>query len=166
MNFLETIFRSLERSANHTVLQEIRGDEVVGAAGGKLLADIETARRFLRSEGMQKGSRCALIAPNSIRWAALDLAILAEGGIAVPLYARQVPDELARIMQDCSPPLICCGDVSLRTNLIRAWPDAPPVHILKEIFGGASAPTIALEPLCPLTVSDPVTIIYTSGTSG
>ena len=166
MNFLETIFRSLERSANRTVLQEIRGDAVVNATGGELLADIETARRFLRSEGLRKGSRCALIAPNSIRWAALDLAILAEGGIAVPLYARQVPDELARIMQDCSPSLICCGDVSLRTNLIRTWPDAPPVHTLKEIFGGASAPAIALEPLCPLTDSGPVTIIYTSGTSG
>ncbi len=166
MNFLETIFRSLEHSASRTVLQEIRGGEIVGATGGDLLADTETARRFLRSAGLQKGSRCALIAPNSIRWAALDLAVLAEGGITVPLYSRQVPDELARTMQDCSPAMICCGDVSLRTNLIRVWPEAPPIHILKEIFGGAPAAATPPEPLCPLADSDPVTIIYTSGTSG
>jgi len=50
-----------------------------------LFAQIAAARAFLRASGLAKGERCALVAPNSIRWVALDLAILAEGLIAVPL---------------------------------------------------------------------------------
>ena len=57
MKFLKTIFRSLEHSASRTVLQEIRGGEIVGTTGGELLAAIDAARRFLRSAGLQKGSR-------------------------------------------------------------------------------------------------------------
>ena len=34
---------------------------------------------------LKKGDRCALLAPNSIRWVALDLALMAEGIIVVPL---------------------------------------------------------------------------------
>ena len=59
-----------------------------------------------------------------------DIAIIStageepQAGIAVPLYARQAPDELAAMMKDASPTLIVCGDVSLRTNILRAWPEA------------------------------------------
>jgi len=166
MNFLESIFRHLRESADRPVLQEIHGDAITAASGGELLGLIHSARTFLRQAGLKRGGRCALLAPNSIRWAAIDLAIIAEGGIVVPLYSRQSLDELLAMLKDSSPSLICCGDVSLRTNLIRAWPDAPPCHIPKEIFSTPPAPEASEESPLPLTDSDSVAIIYTSGTSG
>jgi len=166
MNFLENIFRNLQESAGRPLLQEVHGDQMATATGGELLSLIQTARLFLRRAGLKKGERCVLLAPNSIRWTALDLAIIAEGGIVVPLYSRQAPAALVEMMKDSSPVLICCGDVSLRTNLIRAWPEAPPSHILKEIFENATAISAPLEPPRPLAGRDPVAIIYTSGTSG
>ena len=166
MNFLENIFRNLQESAGRPLLQEVHGDQMATATGGELLSLIQTARLFLRRAGLKKGERCVLLAPNSIRWTALDLAIIAEGGIVVPLYSRQALAELVEMMQDSFPVLICCGDVSLRTNLIRAWPEAPPSHILKEIFENATAISAPLEPPRPLAGRDPVAIIYTSGTSG
>ncbi len=56
--------------------------------------DDRTGAGFLGSRGLKKGDRCALLAHNSIRWVAMDLAIMAEGLIVVPLYARQAPAEL------------------------------------------------------------------------
>jgi long-chain acyl-CoA synthetase len=166
MNFLEHIFGRLQQSAERLVVQELHPEGPVTANGGELLAQIQTARTFLRQAGLRKGDRCVLLAPNGIRWVALDLAIISEGGIVVPLYSRQAPDELVAMMKDCTPAMICCGDVSLRTNIIRSWPEAPDCHIAKEIFA-ASAPQEALDdPLLLLTDSDPVAIIYTSGTSG
>ena len=115
------------------------------------------------SKGLKKGDRCALLAHNSIDWAALDLAIMAEGLIVVPLYARQAPAELSAMMKDCSPAIICCGDAALRDGILQAWPAAPPQYLFDEIF---SHPGASVNGNPKLAESDPVTIIYTSGTSG
>ena len=77
---------------------------------GELLAQVQVARAYLRRLRLKKGDRCALLAHNSIRWVAMDLAIMAEGLIAVPLYARQAPAELVAMMKDCWPAVIACGE--------------------------------------------------------
>ena len=120
------------------------------------------ARAFLQSRNLKKGSRCALLAPNSIDWAAMDLAMMAEGLIVVPLYARQAAAELVAMMKDCSPDLICCANEELRDGILQNWSNAPPQYLFKEIFG--TAPAEFAKP--QLADSDPVAVIYTSGTSG
>jgi long-chain acyl-CoA synthetase len=166
MNFLEDIFERLARTPKRIVLQETREGRIVSTTGGELLASVQTARAFLRKAGLRKGDRCALLAPNSIRWAALDLAIMAEGVIVVPLYARQAARELVGVMKDCSPSLICCGDATLREGITQSWPEAPPSCLLDEIFStGASDALVERGPI-PLADNDPVSIIYTSGTAG
>jgi long-chain acyl-CoA synthetase len=82
--------------------------------------------------------------------------------IVVPLYARQAPAELVAMMKDCSPSLICCGDAVLRDSILQAWPEAPPQFLFDEIFAIQASPA----PKPSLAESDPVAIIYTSGTSG
>ena len=130
MNFLENIFSRLNAAAARVILTEahVGGMTPAGqagtertATGAELLAQIVTARAFLHDGGLVKGERCALIAPNSIRWAALDLAILAEGLIAVPLYARQAPNELVAMLRDAEPGLICCSDAPLGDAIAAAW---------------------------------------------
>ncbi len=76
-----------------------------------------------------------MLAPNSIRWAALDLALMAEGVIVVPLYSRQAPNELVNMLKDCGAALVCCGDEALRDGVAKNWPDdAPTLKLFDEIF--------------------------------
>src|SRR5712692_1237384 len=117
MNFLENIFSRLKQAAGRVLLAEAHAGEDRSVTGAELLAQIATARAFLRGVGLVKGDRCTLVAPNSIRWAALDLAILAEGLIAVPLNARQAPAELVAMMRDAGAGLVCCGNLVLRDAL-------------------------------------------------
>src|SRR2546425_4540148 len=163
MSFLENIFVQLEQARDTPILQEIRDSQLTTVTGRELLGHVETARAFLKRQGIKRGERCALLAHNSIRWVAMDLAIMAEGLIVVPLYARQAPAELVAMMKDCSPALICCGDEALRDGITQNWPDAPPQLLFKEIFAQPDGDRPAKLPLAD---SDPVTIIYTSGTSG
>ena len=170
MNFLEIIFERLRRDAARPVLQEAREGRIVSATGGQLLAAIGAARAFLKQAGIQKGDRCALLAQNRIRWVAMDLALMAEGVLVVPLYARQAASELVAMMKDCTPSLVICGDAGLRESIAGLWPEAPRQVLLDEIPGGdmesASAVPGSAEALRPLAEGDAVTIIYTSGTSG
>src|SRR3984957_12326925 len=136
MTFLEEIFARLEHASRVPVLGEVRDGKTVFVTGDELLALIEQARRFLVGRGFKKGDRCALLAPNSIRWAALDLAMMAEGLIVVPLYARQAPVELAAMLKDSTPVRICCSDARLAAEIVKFWPAAPKISLLDGIFTG------------------------------
>src|SRR5579864_4340106 len=134
MPFVGEIFAQLKAAADTTILQEIRDGEVAGVTGAELLDLVAKARTFLAARGLKKGDRCGLLAPNSIRWVALDLAMMAEGLIVVPLYSRQAPAELVAMMKDCTPSLVCYGDAALRDGIHNEWLDAPPQFLFEEIF--------------------------------
>src|SRR5258708_25492250 len=137
MSFLYEIFGQVEAAADATVLWELHESSEQldhGLTGCALLEQVAQARAFLATKNLKKGDRCALLAPNSVDWVALNLAIMAEGLIVVPLYWRQAPAELVTMMKDCSPALICCGDAALRDGIIQHFPDAPPQFLFDEIF--------------------------------
>jgi long-chain acyl-CoA synthetase len=167
MPFVGEIFSQLKSVADTKVLLEIRDGQVTGVTGGEVLELIRKARTFLASKGLKKGDRCGLLAANSIRWMAMDLAAMAEGLIVVPLYFRQAPTELVAMIKDSTTGLVCCGDATLRDGIQRSWPAngpaAPPYFLFDEIFSGVDGITLDRP---QIQDSDPVTIIYTSGTSG
>jgi long-chain acyl-CoA synthetase len=168
MPFVGEIFSQLKAAADTKVLFEIRDGQVSGVTGGELLELIRKARTFLAAKGLKKGDRCGLLAANSIRWMAIDLAAMAEGMIVVPLYSRQAPAELVAMMKDSTPALVCCGDATLRDGIRQNWPEggwseAPPHFLFDEIFSGVDG--VVLD-RAQVVDTDPVTIIYTSGTSG
>ena len=163
MTFLETIFDRLQNAAIAPVMREVRDGRIISVTGNELLAMIQQARKFLWALDLKIGDRCALIAPNSIRWAALDLAMMAEGLIVVPLYVRQAPAELVGMMKDAMPARIFCVDAPAAAEIQRVWPNAPKMSFLDSVFAEeseSSAPSYSHGAACA------VTIIYTSGTSG
>jgi long-chain acyl-CoA synthetase len=166
VNFLEHIFERLAGLPTRVVLREMRPGGHVSVTAGELLECVVAARGFLATAGLRKGDRCALLAPNSIHWVALDLAAMADGIMVVPLYTRQAPAELAAMIRDAEPALICCGDATLQRQLLAAMPGAaPPTVLLDEIL---AAPVRAAVPPKPIGLADadPVAIAYTSGSSG
>src|SRR5579871_907341 len=163
MPFVGDIFAQLKSRGSTPVLQELRDGQLVPVTGDELLEQIRKARTFLASKGLKKGDRVGILAPNSIRWIAADFAALAEGLIVVPLYSRQAPAELAAMIKDSTPSLILCGDATLRDGILKVWPEAPPHFLFDEIFAGVEG--VQLDRL-QVRDEDPVTIIYTSGTSG
>ena len=161
--FIAEIFSQLQAAADTRILAEIRDGQITAVTGNELLDLVRKARTFIASKGLQKGERCGLLAANSIRWVAMDLALMAEGLIVVPLYSRQAPAELVAMMRDCTPSLVCCGDAALLDGIAQGWAEAPPLFLFDEIFAGADG--VQLEQP-QVSLDSPVTIIYTSGTSG
>ena len=169
-NFIEEIFAQLQRAEGRVVLREIRGAEFVSVSGRELLEQVQRVRGHLRGLSLQPGERCALLAPNSVRWVAINLALLAEGVIVVPLYSRQAPGELAAMMKDSLPRFLFTSDTELGEAVAR---ELPPQwvrdgrlmlfdQVLQAAAPGASPP----EKPNTRNASDVATIIYTSGTSG
>jgi len=169
-NFLEDIFAQLKRADSRVVLREIHGEQFVSVSGRELLAQVQQVRSHLRRTGLQPGERCALLAPNSARWVAFNLALLAEGIIVVPLYARQAPGELAAMMKDCLPQFLFTSDPALGEAVAKVlppqWSNARRLVLFDEVLQEAAPDAALLERPNPRQDADLVTIIYTSGTSG
>ena len=161
--FLQRIFQRLESAGDTPILQEIRNGKIVSATASELLELIARARGFTRDSGLTSGDRVAMLAANSIRWAALDLALMAEGIVVVPLYARQALGELAAMVRDSGAKRILCENAELCHAILGTARELPPVSPFDEIF---AAPQKKTQPANLLKSADPVTIIYTSGTSG
>jgi long-chain acyl-CoA synthetase len=165
-NFLENTFAQLQQASGRVVLREIRGTEFVSVSGAELLEQVARAQAYLRSAGLRRGDRCALLGPNSIRWAAIDLALMAEGIVVVPLYSRQASAELAAMMKDCTPRLLIASDATVGEGVAQVWPEAPPRATFDEILQAGPSKKGIAGPPNPRQSEDLVTIIYTSGTSG
>src|SRR5437762_4084769 len=165
-NFLENIFAQLKRADARVVLREIRGEQFVSVTGSELLEQVQRVRAFLHNSGVQPGDRCALLAPNSIRWVVFDLALMAEGVVVVPLYSRQAPGELVAMMKDCKPRLLFVNDEAAGEAVAQGWREAPPRVLFEQVVAkNASGDGLGDEPISR-TDTDIITIIYTSGTSG
>lgn len=163
MPFVGEIFSQLKNAGDRPVLEEMRDGRVTAVSGTELLDLIRKARTFLASRGLRKGDRCGLLAANSVRWVALDLAAMAEGMIVVPLYFRQAPAELAAMIKDSSPSLVCCDNAALRDGILANYSGAPPHILFGEVFAGVGGVSLDRP---QVRDENAVTIIYTSGTSG
>src|SRR6202162_4188549 len=108
-NFLEAIFTLLQRADERVVLREIHGETFTSTTGRELLAQVHRGRSYVRRFGLVPADRCALLGANSIQWVAVDLALVAEGIIVVPLYSRQAAAELGGMMKKCSAGFLIVG---------------------------------------------------------
>ena len=165
-NFLENVFDQLHKAADRVVMREVRGAEFVSVSGRELLDQVAHMRAYLRQNGLQPHDRCTLLGPNSIQWTALDLALMAEGAIVVPLYSRQSSAELAIMMKDCRPRFFFVSEAAYGDGVAQAWNEAPRHVLFAEVVRQIPSGKGIYGPPNPRNDDDLVTIIYTSGTSG
>jgi long-chain acyl-CoA synthetase len=181
MSFVRVILENLRRRPDHVFLQEARDGALHASPGSDLSWRVGAFRSFLRSLPLRPGDRCALVGSNSVAWVAADLALLAEGLVAVPLYHRARPAELATILRDARPSLLLGDSREGLDALAAELGGGLPAHVLDDVLAAAEAgadsagDAVAEDAAEDDAVEDdavetgerePVAILYTSGTSG
>jgi long-chain acyl-CoA synthetase len=162
MSFIDTMHQNLDQAAARALIVEVRGDRLHDVSGAELKRMVAAARGLLAERGVGAGDRLALIAHNSARWAAADLAGLGAGCIVVPMYERQAANELAGMLANCGAKLVLVDTAKLQGEIEAAWPGHCSVVTFDELFAHAPG---AVAPVAR-PARDAVTMIYTSGTSG
>ena len=121
---------------------------------------------WLKSKGITRGDRIAILSANRPEWIVADLAILCLGAISVPIYATSSPKDISYILEHSESKAIfidqetrlkdvSCQIPSIKINFSSSGLDA----LKKENVAPLSSP----ETMSP---DDLATIIYTSGTTG
>jgi long-chain acyl-CoA synthetase len=91
----EVVNTSTENYSNNIALAEIDGRKVTYK---ELKEKVERLSEFLKSRGIVKGDRVAILSENSINWGISYLAITTIGAIAVPIMTEFQPTEIKHIL--------------------------------------------------------------------
>jgi len=124
--------------------------------------------------GVARGSRVGLLVDNGLWSVPIDFACLKAGAVRVPLNARLSADEQARMLEATGVRLLVHGsalaeraaELAVRVEglrLVSLGPSAvaETVDLLEEMSRASAA-----DPDLPADPTDPVLILYTSGTTG
>ena len=135
--------------------------------------------------GLQKGDRVALLSENRPEWAITDLAILASGGVTVPMFSTLTSAQVEYIVRDSGAKILCVSS-ERQLQKIKDWDENVPTslqHII--VFDELEDDSVrTFDQVCELgqgvengdqvyqqaneavTPDDLASIIYTSGTTG
>lgn len=125
----------------------------------------ETLARHLHARlGLRKGDRIAVLAPLGLDYVRLFVAAQKTGIILVPLNYRLSPRELQFQLQDTHPSLLL---VAGEYESLLPQGHGMPTHALQQVASWSSPPPDGSPlPDPQLVDTDPVFILYTSGTTG
>ena len=135
----------------------------------------ERARRIacgLLEAGLQPGEHVALLSENRAEWLYCDLAILAAGGVTVPVYPSLTPRVAGYIAEDSKARLAIASSQELASKLeARTHPSRIFLMDTDVARWAATAPSAELQRqlesrLDSLSPDQEATVIYTSGTTG
>jgi fatty-acyl-CoA synthase len=121
---------------------------------------------WLRTQGVKRGDRIALLSPNHISYFDLLFACGKIGAIFVPLNWRLSIHELNEILEDCTPVLI-----GVHQQFQTIYDQLSDISPSPFYIGGAIYEEIVTRQkddifIENITDSDPLAIMYTGGTTG
>ena len=161
-------------------LWERRDGTWQAVSGDRARSDAASLARALKSLGVVKGDRVALVSENRPEWLIADIGIMAAGGISVPAYVtNQVSDHL-HILRDSGAKGAIVSGPALARNLMPAATEAglefivsmapleagagdPAIHLWSDL---TAAQETATPDISDISRGDTACLIYTSGTGG
>ena len=178
------------------LLGRCEGDRIVKTSGRELIERVREIGIGLQSLGLAPGDRVVLLAESRPEWLIADFAVLASGGVTVPVYPTLAADQIRFITRDSGASIaIVSTDVQLEKLLSVAsdLPDLRTVVIMqpgagRQTNGAGTPPMHTIDQVAELghkalrdgwgvarefherakrvRPSDLATIVYTSGTTG
>jgi len=181
----ERFIEIVERRGDNTAFMVKRGGTWESYSFNWAMQQVCETAFAIRAMGYQPGTRVAILSENRPEWATTDFGALASGMITVPLYTTLIPEQIAYILNDSGAKVIFVSTMDhLRTVLsirdripslekvVVFYPEGLPdddAVLSLEAFktaGKTGTPQEFLELSRSVRTSDPVTIVYTSGTTG
>jgi long-chain acyl-CoA synthetase len=172
-----------ERYGDRPAITSKRGDEWAEVTYRELGETVSEIARGLIDLGLAPGDRAAVLCSTRPEWTYSSFAISSAGGVVVPIYPTNSPEECEWVAGNSEARFVFCEDASqvAKIALVRdRLPaleavvvidpagdvgDAIPLDDLRERGRGRDAGEVA-ERAAAVRPEDPYTFIYTSGTTG
>ncbi len=175
-HLLEPLFGWAEREPSRAMLATRKGDQFVDVSARDFADNLRALAKGLIGLGVEPGQRVGLMSGTRIEWVYLDYAILAAGGVTVPIYETSSEEQIEWILSDSEAVAAFFENDDLhaeyeavsgrvegvkRTFVI----DRGGLDELRALGEGVDDDAVD-ERVAAITTDDVATLIYTSGTTG
>ncbi len=181
---LNDVFLAVVERKNCNVMLQRLGDEWVPISSETLRERVLAVSGALRSWGIGRGDRVAILSENRPEWTIADFASLLNGAVTVPIYATQTAEQTAYILRDSGARVVfLSSEAQLRKVLsIRGQTGLEKLVVMDAVEGADAVRMSEMESSArassgagldtlqatagAVSPDDLATIIYTSGTTG
>ena len=177
LSTLNDVFaRAVARGSNRVILSQ-HGSDWQPMSADALYWRVHRLAAWLRSKGVVKGDRIALLAENRWEWAVVDFACLAIGAADAPMFPTLAPEQVQKQIQDCGARIVFVSMAEVYKK-VAGIPGVDIIVAMEKIDGVEHFEDIVMgeEPSSRDTAFDAsrddvqpgdlATLIYTSGTTG
>src|SRR3954468_8180846 len=99
----------------------------------ELAAAVSEIARGLIDLGLQAGDRVALLCTTRVEWTLADFGITTAGGVVVPVYPTNSPDECAWVAGNSESRFIICEDPSQVAKIVAVRDQLPALEAIVSI---------------------------------
>ena len=150
-----------------------------------IAADVKRVADGLLAWGLGPGERVAIMAPTSLSWVVVELALFAVEAIVVPIYPTSGAGDVEHLLNDAGVRLAFVADAALCGHVLDPWQRAPRLaHVVvmnndsegfereditslaSFVEEGQRQPRFDMEAPPRCQSSDLAFLMYTSGTTG
>jgi long-chain acyl-CoA synthetase len=143
----------------------------------------ETVRELAKglvALGVEPGDRVGILGQTRAEWTWCDLAVLAAGGVGVPVYHTNSPEECQFVLEHSGAKIILCEDAEQVAKIERVRGELPQLQHVAGFAAGVGELSlddlrargkdvdegVLAERAAAVEPDDLATIVYTSGTTG
>jgi long-chain acyl-CoA synthetase len=187
-NVVSLFHERVAKDPDRDALKVKRDGEWHGITWREYAEGVRRAANGLLAIGLSPGDRVSLISLNRPEWHEADLAIMSLGGITVPIYVTNSPQQLAYIAGHSDSRAILVENAGQLEKVIKTRTELPALtkvivfdpagvklddfvmsweQLLSNGFKyGSDKPKAYEEAIAALKPEDLATLVYTSGTTG
>lgn len=175
-HLLRPLLARAETDPHRPTLAHRVGDRFVDIEAADVVARVRSLAKGLVAIGVRQGDRVALMSHTRHEWVLVDFAILAAGGVTVPVYETSSTSQLEWILADSGAVALVVETAEMRAMRDKVSEGTPACrdvfvideHGLDELEErGADVEERAVDRrLAALRADDLASIVYTSGTTG
>jgi long-chain acyl-CoA synthetase len=169
-----------DRFADRVAVRSKHGEDWQDRTFAEVSEIVDEIALGLIGLGLEPGERVSVLANTRPEWTYSSLAISRAGGVVVPVYPTNSPDECEWVVGNSDSRIVICEDPSQVAKIDEVRERLEHLEHVVSIEGDEGAETIEqlrernkngdraeLERRCEaVSPEDPYTIIYTSGTTG
>jgi long-chain acyl-CoA synthetase len=172
-----------ERYADRTAVKFKRGEEWAEVSYRELGEIVSQIARGLIDLGLQPGERAAVLCTTRPEWTYASFGITSAGGVVVPIYPTNSPEECEWVAGNSESRFVFCEDAEQVAKIAQVRDRLPNLEAVIAIDpSGDVGDAISLDDLrergrgrdhaevaeraAAVSPDDPYTFIYTSGTTG